>query len=95
MKELIADIVRAIVDHPDCVEITEITGDYTHVFELRVAPDDRGKVIGRRGTTADAIRTILVACSGKAKRRFLLEIIEEQRSRRVPEREPGEPWHSR
>jgi predicted RNA-binding protein YlqC (UPF0109 family) len=76
MKDLITEIVQAIVDQPDHVLITEIEGDHTNVLELSVAKSDMGKVIGRKGRTAQAIRTILSAASGKARKRFFLEIVE-------------------
>lgn len=59
MKELLAYIARNLVDHPDAVEVTEHAGDEETVLELRVAPDDMGKVIGRQGRIAKEIRTLL------------------------------------
>ncbi len=76
MKDLILAISRALVDEPDKVEIKEIAGDKTTVFELRVAKEDLGKVIGKQGKTAHAIRTILNATATKLKKRAVLEIIE-------------------
>ncbi len=76
MKDLITEIVQALVDQPDHVLVTEIEGDHTNVLELSVAKSDMGKVIGRKGRTAQAIRTILSAASGKARKRFVLEIVE-------------------
>ena len=76
MKDLIIEIVQALVDQPDHVLVTEIEGDHTNVLELSVAKSDMGKVIGRQGRTAQAIRTILSAAAGKARKRFILEIIE-------------------
>ena len=76
MKDLITEIVQALVDHPDHVLVTEIEGDHTNVLELSVAKSDMGKVIGRKGRTAQAIRTILSAAAGKARKRFILEIVE-------------------
>ena len=76
MKDLITEIVRALVDQPDHVLVTEIKGDHTNVLELSVAKSDMGKVIGRQGRTAQAIRTILSAAAGKARKRFVLEIVE-------------------
>jgi predicted RNA-binding protein YlqC (UPF0109 family) len=76
MKDLITKIVQAIVDQPDHVLITEIEGDHINVLELSVAKSDMGKVIGRQGRTAQAIRTILNAAAGKARKRFVLEIVE-------------------
>ncbi len=76
MKEFIESIARALVDHPDSVNITEIEGEKTTVYELRVYPDDLGKVIGRKGQTAKAIRTLISAVSAKKGKRALLEILE-------------------
>ena len=76
MKELILLIVRAMVDFPDEVRIAEITGDQITVFELGVAKTDRGKVIGKQGQNAKAIRTILNAVSSRNRRRSVLEIID-------------------
>ncbi len=76
MKDLISTIARAIVDNPEQVSVTEIEGAHTSVLELKVAKSDMGKVIGKKGRTAGAIRTILVGVSGKAKKRVVLEILE-------------------
>jgi predicted RNA-binding protein YlqC (UPF0109 family) len=76
MKELIEFIVKALVDDPSEVNITEITGDKITLYELRVAKSDIGKVIGKRGRTAGAIRTIINAVSTKQGKRAELEIIE-------------------
>jgi hypothetical protein len=76
MKDLITYIVQALVDLPDEVSVSEIAGGQTVILELRVAKSDFGKVIGKRGRTAQAIRAILSAASGKAKKRFVLEILE-------------------
>jgi predicted RNA-binding protein YlqC (UPF0109 family) len=76
MKDLIAYIVRALVDQPEEVTVSEIEGGQTVILELRVAKSDFGKVIGKRGRTAQAMRAILSAASGKAKKRYVLEIIE-------------------
>jgi hypothetical protein len=76
MKDLILAITRALVDEPDKVEINEIVGDKITVFELHVAKEDLGKVIGKQGKTAHAIRTILNATATKLKKRAVLEIIE-------------------
>jgi hypothetical protein len=76
MKDLISHIVRALVDYPEEVAVSEVEGGQTVILELRVAKSDFGKVIGKRGRTAQAIRAILNAASGKAKRRYVLEIIE-------------------
>ena len=76
MKELIKYIAQALVDNPEQVKVEEVEGRHTSVLELKVAKEDLGKVIGKQGRTAHAIRTILTAASGKAKRRTVLEIIE-------------------
>jgi predicted RNA-binding protein YlqC (UPF0109 family) len=76
MKELIQHIVRAIVDNPDDVSVSVIEGGQTTVLELKVAKSDLGKVIGKQGRNAQAIRTILGAVSAKIKKRVVLEIIE-------------------
>jgi len=76
MKELIEQIARALVDNPDQVRVTEIEGENTSVIELSVAKEDLGKVIGKHGRTAQAIRTILTASSNKLKKRSVLEILE-------------------
>lgn len=76
MKELIEFIARALVDNPDMVKVSEIEGEKTSVIELSVAKDDLGKVIGKQGRTARAMRTILSAASTKVRKRAVLEIIE-------------------
>lgn len=76
MKELIEKIAQALVDDPDQVDIKLVEGEQASVIELKVAKDDIGKIIGKRGNTANAIRAILSAASGKGKKRFLLEIID-------------------
>lgn len=76
MKELIEYIAKALVDNPDEVKVTEIEGEVTSVIELRVAKSDLGKVIGKEGRTARAMRTLLTASSTKLKKRAVLEIIE-------------------
>jgi len=75
MKELIKYIAQTLVDNPEQVYVNEIRGQQTTVLELKVAKEDIGKVIGRSGRTANALRTILNATSGKEKNRFILEII--------------------
>lgn len=74
---LVEAMVRAIVDHPEAVKVTQIEGSQAVVLELSVAPEDVGKVIGKRGIHADAIRRIVHAVGGKNKRRYLLEILEQ------------------
>ncbi|MFO8111787.1 MAG: KH domain-containing protein [Desulfosalsimonadaceae bacterium] len=77
MKELINYIAKALVDNPDEVTVTEVEGDQTSVLELKVAKEDLGKVIGKQGRTARAMRTILNAASAKIKKRTVLEIVED------------------
>ncbi len=76
MKELIKYIAKALVDYPEQVEVAEVEGNQTSVLELKVAKEDLGKVIGKQGRTARAMRTILSAASAKIKKRSVLEIIE-------------------
>ncbi|MCL1985484.1 MAG: KH domain-containing protein [Betaproteobacteria bacterium] len=76
LKDLITYIAGSLVDNPDQVQVTEVEGEQTTVLELRVAKEDLGKVIGRQGRTARAMRTILGAASSKAKKRSVLEILE-------------------
>jgi predicted RNA-binding protein YlqC (UPF0109 family) len=76
MKDLIYRIAQAMVDHPDQVQVTEVEGNQTTVLELKVAKEDLGKIIGKEGRNARAIRTILGAASAKLKKRTVLEIIE-------------------
>ena len=76
MKDLIKYIAQALVDNPEVVEVSEVIGEQTSVLELRVAREDLGKVIGKQGRTAKAMRTILSAASTKMHKRTVLEIIE-------------------
>lgn len=76
MKELVELIAGALVDHPDKVNVKEFDGSQATVIELRVGDGDLGKVIGKQGRTARAIRTILNASGTKLKKRFVLEIVE-------------------
>jgi len=76
MRDLILIIAKSLVDKPDEVKVEEVKGDKTTVLELRVAQEDLGKVIGKQGKTAHAIRTILNATATKLKQRAVLEIIE-------------------
>ncbi|MCY4524285.1 MAG: KH domain-containing protein [Halobacteriovoraceae bacterium] len=76
LKDLIDYVSRALVDMPDKVEVSEVVGEQTTVIELRVDKSDLGKVIGKQGRTARALRTILNAASTKLKKRSVLEIIE-------------------
>jgi len=76
MKELIEKMARALVDKPEDVSVNEIDGEKTTVYELKVAPTDIGKVIGKEGKTARAMRTILSASGTKIGKRCVLEILE-------------------
>jgi len=76
VKELVEAIAKALVDIPDQVQVRAIEGEQVTVFELRVAPSDLGKVIGRQGRTAEAIRSILSAVGAKLRKRFTLEILD-------------------
>ncbi|HKP10559.1 MAG TPA: KH domain-containing protein [Blastocatellia bacterium] len=76
LREVIETIAKALVDSPDEVAVREIEGDATTVIELKVAPGDLGKVIGKQGRTARAMRTLLRAAGMKLKKRFVLEIVE-------------------
>ncbi len=76
MKELVEQMAKALVDRPEEVSVKEVDGEKTTVFELRVAPSDLGKVIGKQGKTARAMRTILSAAGTKVGKRSVLEILE-------------------
>ena len=76
MKELVEYIVRALVEHPNDVRITEVDGEKTVIFELRCHPEDIGKVIGKNGKTVGAIRTLLSTAAARQGRRAMLEVVE-------------------
>ena len=76
LKELVEFTAKSLVDKPDDVQVTEVEGEQTTVIELRVAKEDLGKVIGKQGRTARAIRTILSAAASKERKRCVLEILE-------------------
>jgi len=76
MKEFVEFIAKHLVDKPEEVQVTEIDGERTVVYELRVGDGDLGKVIGKRGQTAKSIRTLLAAASAKSGKRAVLEILE-------------------
>ncbi|RME27089.1 MAG: KH domain-containing protein [Deltaproteobacteria bacterium] len=78
MRELVEEIVKALVDHPDQVEVNEVQGTHSCVIELHVAREDVGKVIGKKGVHADAIRKLVHAIGGKKKIRYVVEIIEDR-----------------
>lgn len=76
MKEIIETIARALVDQPEAVSVTEVAGVHASIFELRVAKEDVGKIIGKQGRNADAMRTLVSAASAKLKKRTVLEIVD-------------------
>jgi len=76
MRELVESIAKALVDRPDDVKVQSVEGEQVTVLELRVHPEDLGKVIGRQGRTAKSIRTLLGAAGMKLRKRFTLEILE-------------------
>jgi predicted RNA-binding protein YlqC (UPF0109 family) len=76
MKDLLVQIVQAVVDNPEQVQVNEIEATHTTVLELRVAKEDMGRIIGKQGRTANAIRVLLNAASGKVGKRYMLEIVE-------------------
>ncbi|MEM6961388.1 MAG: KH domain-containing protein [Myxococcota bacterium] len=76
LQELVEFVAKSLVDDPDSVEVSTVDGDRTLVVELSVEPEDLGKVIGREGRTARAIRTLLAASSARQNRRVVLEILE-------------------
>jgi hypothetical protein len=76
MREILENLIKAIVDKPDEVSVDEMVGEQTTVYELRVAKEDMGKVIGRSGRNANALRTLLAAAGMKLGKRFVMEIIE-------------------
>jgi len=76
MKDLITEIVKALVDQPEEVSVNEMGGGDTIILEVKVAKTDMGKVIGKRGRTAQAIRTILSAAAGETRKRYIFEIVE-------------------
>ena len=76
MKELVEVLVKSLVDNPDAVQVTEVMGNNVIIIEVKVEKNDMGKVIGKHGQTASAIRTLLSATSAKLKKRAVLEILE-------------------
>lgn len=76
LKGLIIEIAKALVDRPEMVQVNELVGEKTTVLELRVAPEDIGKVVGKQGRTARAMRIILNASATKLRKRAVLEILE-------------------
>jgi len=78
MKELVQLLARSLVSFPDAVEVKETQGDTTSIFELKVAKEDLGRIIGKQGRTAKSIRTILNAAASRTNRKVVLEIVEEK-----------------
>lgn len=76
LKDIVEYIAKALVDNPDQVSVTEVGGEQTSVIELRVAKEDMGKVIGKQGRTAKAMRTVLNAMATKLRRKVVLEIVD-------------------
>jgi hypothetical protein len=77
MKELVEIIAKSLVDHPDAVFVQEVEGEQSIIVELKVADDDMGKVIGKQGRIAKAIRTVIKAAATKEEKRVMLEIIQQ------------------
>ena len=77
MKELVEFMAKAMVDNPDQVEVTEIVGEHTLMIELKVAKEDIGQIIGKKGRNAQAMRTLLNAASAKLRKHVLFEIIDQ------------------
>ena len=78
MKELIELIAKSLVDKPDNVQVSQLDGEQSSIIELKVAPEDVGKIIGKQGRNIQAIRVILSAAGMKLKKRFILELIEKR-----------------
>jgi predicted RNA-binding protein YlqC (UPF0109 family) len=76
VKELVESIAKSLVDNPDKVSVTQLDGERSSIIELKVAPEDLGKIIGKQGRNAQAIRVIVSAAGMKLKKRFNLEIVE-------------------
>jgi len=76
LRDLVEHIVKKLVDKPEAVQVTEISGEQATIIELRVASEDLGKVIGKEGRTARSIRTLVHAAATKEKKRAVLEILE-------------------
>lgn len=78
MKDLVLYLAKALVNHPDEVEVKEIQGETAAILELRVSKDDLGRIIGKQGRTAKSIRTLLNAAASRTNRKVVLEIVEEK-----------------
>ena len=77
MKEVLQYLAQAIVDEPDAVEVTEVKGERSVILQLKVAPDDMGKVIGKRGRTVKAMRSLVRAAGSRQDVTTMVEIVEE------------------
>lgn len=75
MRELVETIAKALVDHPEAVQVNEVEGERSTILELKVAPEDMGKVIGKQGRIAKAIRTVVKAAATKDDKRVVVEIL--------------------
>jgi predicted RNA-binding protein YlqC (UPF0109 family) len=75
MRELVEVIAKSLVDHPEAVQVNEVEGEKSTILELKVDPDDMGKVIGKQGRIAKAIRTVVKAAATKSKKRVVVEIL--------------------
>ena len=91
MKAFIEYVVKALVDHPEQVDVTEVDGERVVVFEVRLNPTDVGKVIGKSGRTITAIRTLLTSAAAKHGKRAMLEIVEPEGGRRATAEESAPP----
>lgn len=91
MKEFVDYVVRALVDHPDAVQVTQQDRNGATVIELRVAADDIGKVIGKQGRTSSALRSLLMVAAGKSGKRVVLDIVEPEGGRRESEANASQP----
>ena len=78
MKKLVESIAKSLVDNPDKVQVSQLEGEQSSIIELKVAPEDVGKIIGKQGRNVQAIRIILSAAGMKLKKRFILELIEKE-----------------
>ena len=79
MKELVEEIAKALVDHPEDVRVTVVEGAQMSVIEIRTHPEDLGKVIGRQGHTINAMRTLLAAASARLKKRISVDVIQDEK----------------
>ena len=82
-QNIIRSVVEALVEYPDQVEVTQVEGSTTLVYELKVAPEDVGKVIGKKGRTINALRTLLKVAAARAKKKVILEVIQYDNSEKL------------